>query len=95
MPEAQASNPLVRVLQAITHGGPRSTSDLARELGVSKETLRRMLTTLASRGYIRRNVSTCESRCNQCSLRRTCFTSDTSFWLLSEKGREAIAKERE
>jgi DNA-binding IclR family transcriptional regulator len=49
----------LQVLEALDNGAPeRGVSDLARELGVSKAAIYRILTTLARRGYVTQNPAT-------------------------------------
>jgi DNA-binding IclR family transcriptional regulator len=49
----------LQVLEALDNGAPeRGVSDLAREVGVSKAAVYRILTTLARRGYVVQNPAT-------------------------------------
>ena len=58
-PILQSLDMALQVLEALDNGAPeRGVSDLARELGVSKAAIYRILTTMARRGYVTRNPTT-------------------------------------
>ena len=60
-PPLKSLDMALRVLEALDNGAPeRGVSDLARELGVSKAAVYRILSTLALRGYVTQNPATAQ-----------------------------------
>jgi len=78
---------LEELLQRITRGGTHNLSELARELGVSRELLRQMIEDLVRMGYLRPVADRCEAHCAGCPLAGTCAVGGpTRVWALTEKG---------
>jgi DNA-binding IclR family transcriptional regulator len=60
-PPLKSLDMALRVLEALDNGAPeRGVSDLARELGVSKAAVYRILSTLAQRSYVTQNPATAQ-----------------------------------
>ncbi len=78
---------LKRLLSILGQSGSQSKADLARQLGVSEETLEQMIAQIVSPGYLRVVDRTCDGACGGCPLANTCAIKGSGrLWALTEKG---------
>lgn len=86
----------MRLLGLLSYGGIRSTTELARRLGVSEALVGMMAEDLTRRGYLQAlSSSDCSSGCGSCAVVSQCKlpTADDRLPLLAltEKGKLAAA----
>jgi predicted ArsR family transcriptional regulator len=81
---------LRQVLHTMCQKGTCSLTDLARELSISEDLLRRILMTLVEGGYLQRVSDECARRCSTCSLQEICLAPGSAVWIMTEKGRRAL-----
>ncbi len=78
---------LQKLLELVAKGGVHSYTELAQELGVSRELLEQMIENLARMGYLRPVAGDCQGRCSDCPLAETCAIGGPArVWTLTEKG---------
>jgi hypothetical protein len=66
---------------------------LARELGVSIDTVQQLVQVLEELGYIERTVLGCNQPCEPCSLEPTCLSRDhLRLWHVTSKGEKCLAQ---
>jgi len=76
------------LLQRLADGTPHTTAAMGRDLGVSAETLDRMIGDLARLGYLQIVEATCPDRCGGCPLAGSCAVGrPPRMWLVTERGK--------
>jgi len=79
---------LEKLLKRLADGGAHTPESLARELGVSRDMLDRMLQDLARLGYLRDAGGACESKCAGCPSAAACAVGTPQrIWTLTDKAR--------
>lgn len=79
---------LEQLLKRLADGGAHTPESLARELGVSRDMVDRMLADLARMGYLEPVAGACESKCAGCPSASVCSVGTPQrVWALTEKAR--------
>jgi hypothetical protein len=86
--------PLKGLLQRLADGIPHATGAMGRDLGVSEETLGRMIGDLARLGYLQIVEAARPDRCDRCPLVKTCGVPRVPrVWMITDRGRRAATRE--
>ncbi|MBC7258657.1 MAG: MarR family transcriptional regulator [Chloroflexi bacterium] len=76
------------LLRLLARGGAHTPDTLARGLGVSRDTLDRMLADLARLGYLEPAAGGCEAKCAGCPSASVCSVGTPQrIWTLTDKAR--------
>lgn len=79
---------LEKLLQRLADGGAHTPESLARELGVSRDTLDQMIADLVRLGYLEPVGGACEAQCAGCPSASVCAVGTPQrVWALTEKAR--------
>lgn len=79
---------LEKLLKLLARGGASTPDTLARELGVSRDTLDRMIADLVRLGYLEPAGGACEAKCAGCPSASVCAVGTPQrVWALTEKAR--------
>ncbi|MDH7490073.1 MAG: HTH domain-containing protein [Anaerolineae bacterium] len=79
---------LEKLLKRLADGGAHTPESLARELGVSRDMVERMLADLERLGYLEAAGGACESKCAGCPSAAVCAVGTPQrVWALTDKAR--------
>lgn len=79
---------LEKLLKLLARGGASTPDTLARELGVGRDTLDRMIADLVRLGYLEPVGGACEAKCAGCPSASVCAVGTPQrVWALTEKAR--------
>ncbi len=79
---------LEQLLERLADGGSHTPESLARELGVSRDMVERMLADLERLGYLEPAGGACKSACAGCPSAAVCAVGTPQrVWALTDKAR--------
>ncbi|MGB9593387.1 MAG: HTH domain-containing protein [Anaerolineae bacterium] len=79
---------LEKLLKRLSDGGSHTPETLARELGVSRDMVERMIADLERLGYLEPAGGACEAKCAGCPSAAVCAVGTPQrVWALTDKAR--------
>ena len=85
---------LEQLLNRLASGGTHTPESLARNLGVSRDMVDRMIADLAHLGYLRAAEGGCDTKCAGCPSAGACaIGGPQQIWTLTDKARALHASE--
>ena len=84
-------NAILRVLMAVRF--PMDVEGIERLTDLPEDTIEQAIRVLMRAGYVER--SDCGATCSVCPLRNTCGFRNKKMWVITQRGKEALARYRQ